>query len=529
MFLSVPRQDVIPGVDTRPSTLREWLDGLPYTEIGNTADRLLERLTDINHQILPGPQRYELMLEFNRAFTRLHEGLRHPARAQDRLPASSLQLLDALTEQLLFGYKYIINGAPGERRLWGRPRHLFGAINYAAQLTTLLLACRYQAYLPTDPTLWSEAGLLQQLAESESVPPTPDADFPFSPGQLGAASAYKLLGLLRLADPYHLPADRVWDILQYLCPRIEAVVHYRVGADHKSRPGELALCMNCDASQAVRPGHDNDSEEHSWLMLDVNPLLEDLQADLARLKAGSSPRQLGLSDHLLASDARQLLNHLLAQWQQQPPERKLPRVDSDAPVRVAVGLEAAFALHNGNRPFNPADYLAFDDEDEIDLGYPLEAGNAGPAKPPETLRCATLNRSAGGLALHLLPEGRLKLSVGQLLSIQNPSGEWLAGAVRWEINHPESGIEAGVQYIAKDAFPVAVRPLTGDVKTRFQPALGTLINHEGQRYLILIGPKGLYREQRTLEMDIDGERKQVRCLQLLEANASFERFIYEDI
>jgi len=121
----------------------------------------------------------------------------------------------------------------------------------------------------------------------------------------------------------------------------------------------------------------------------------------------------------------QLLSHLLKQYRL-PPERRLVRVDAhDEEIEVGIGLDTAFALHNGGVPFNPMDYVDLQDEDEIDIGYPLETLSACYRSKPRQIRCTCLNRSAGGMALRQPADIDPVLKVGQLVVL--PSGRGTLG------------------------------------------------------------------------------------------------------
>ena len=529
MRLSVPRQDAIPGVDTRPATLRAALDALPYADAVGATQQVLERLRDINHQILPGAHRYELMQAFAEAYARLHEGLRAGTGESGPLVEQRHRLLAEFTEQLLNGYKYIINSSQDEKQRWGKPKHLVGAINYSAHLILLLLAARYQEYLPTDERLWHEAIQIYQFAADTGYPASPAADFPFAPdGQISATGSMTLIALLRLADPYHLPPNGIWELLQYLCGHM-AEIRLRTELPEGERvAGMLPLCISCDSDRAVR--YQGEAHGEITIALDVVGLLHGIQEDIGRLDASLPPARVGFSRNLGRRDALQLLNHLLKQYRL-PPERRLVRVDAhEETVEIGIGLETAFTLHNGGVPFNPMEYIDLQDEEEIDIGYPLETLSACYRSKPKQICCNCLNRSAGGMALHQPADSEFPFKVGQLVVLPSgKNGGWLTGAVRWVVNHGDEGREAGIQYVARDAQPAAARPLTGDVGARFLPALTLGLQQGDVLYRILFATRGLFRKERLLELDENGERQQVRCIRLLESNPDFERFIYEPV
>jgi len=525
LFLTVPRQEAIPGVDTRPERLRAWVESLPYTSDRETTRRLIERLHDINHQPLPSTQRMALLEPFTRAFGRLHEALRSATAGPEHL--DRLQLLDRFTEELLIGYKYAVNDAQAEPRRWGKPRHLYQAVNLAAHLIHLLLACRYQHYLPAEATAWRELGQLFVYAESHEIPATEHPDFPFATHPLSADRALAEAAVLRLADPFRLPAGQVWDLLAYL-DRLESPLHCAPLPDGKL-PSEdhLAVCLHCEPGEFAHPP-ESGTERRLWRLIDGRELRATLEHDLQRLQAGASPERLGLSRRLHGTDAAQLLHHLSLQLRHRA-DRKLPRVVAEGELELHPGLIEAYRLHAG-RAFDPRAYADYDDSGEIDLAASFESLEPRQASAQPPCRTSLVNRSAGGVAVAVTGEDAARFPVGQLVTLPAPPHarhDWLVAVVRWHQREPGAGAEIGLQYIANDARPVAVRPLDVGQQVAFQPALESELAHGIHRYRILIAPRGLFRPKRLLELDINGERTQLHCGRLIERGHGQERFTLE--
>ncbi len=263
MHLSVPLQRAIPGVDTRPAPLRDWLTALPYVDAENTAVAVLERLRDINHQPIPAALRLELLAAFRHGYERLHDALRDHARLHDpqTLPRA-LTLLTEFTEAMSFGYKYALRDASTERQRWGKNKQLPEAVNYTLHFLALLLLCRYQAYQPVSDQHWREIGDVVRFAEAQAIENTHDADFPYSTGVLHALSGYRQLVLLRLADPYRLPSGLIWEAYAYLAGKIEQVallVHF----DGEDTTGVYALSLDSEPHQS-RPAPTSGVERNSW-------------------------------------------------------------------------------------------------------------------------------------------------------------------------------------------------------------------------------------------------------------------------
>lgn len=531
MQLNLPEQRPLPGVDTRPGPLRAWLAALPFVDTENSARAALERLRDLNHQRLSAAQRLELLAAFRHSYARLHEPLRDAARQQDPLqPSRAFTLLSDFTEAMSHGYKYALRDAVNERPRWGRAKLLAEATHYTLHFLALLLVCRYQAYQPVADHSWREIGDLVRFAETETLPTVRDDEFPYNAGELHTLSGYRQLALLRLADPYRLPAGLIWEAYGYLAGKahqIELLMHH---ADAGLPTGVYGLPLDHEPHRSL-PAPSSGIERCTWRWLDARELLRTAQLDLDRILSGTLPHKLGFSNRLAGGDALQLLGRMLGQWTHSP-QRKAPRFNSSQNVELAPGLEAAYFFLNHCNAFDPADYLPPEDEDDIDFSR-IRRGGADIQRSFRLVACPTRNRSSGGLALHLDPLHDLNLRVGQLLLLTpaetaaGPGRDWLIGVVRWLVSKNGAGSDLGIQYVARNPMPVALRTVTGPAQNAHPALKSDLPLANGQRLLTLIAPRGLFKPKAVLEMFQAGQGRQLRCTHLLESGTSFDRFSYE--
>lgn len=532
MQLNLPEQRPLPGVDTRPGPLRAWLAALPYVDTESSAQAALERLRDLNHQRLPAAQRLELLAAFSHSYARLHEPLRDAARQQDPLqPSRALGLLTEFTEAMSHGYKYALRDAVNERPRWGRARLLAETTHYTLQFLALQMVCRYQAYQPVTQHSWREIADLVRFAETESLPTVRDDEFPYSAGELHALSGYRQLALLRLADPYRLPVGLVWEAYGYLAGKahqIELLKHY---SDATLPTGVYGLPLDHEPHQSL-PAPTSGIERATWRWLDARELLRTAQLDLDRILSGILPHKLGFSNRLASGDALQLLGRMLGQWTHSP-QRKAPRFNSSQMVELAPGLDAAYYFINHCAAFDPTDYLPPEDEDDIDFSRTSRRSGNGMQRDFRLVTCRTRNRSNGGLALHLDPLHDVGLRVGQLLLLTpadvtaGPARDWLVGVVRWLVSNDGAGSDLGIQYVARNPLPVALRTFAGSAQNAHPALKSELPLADGQRLLTLIAPRGLFKPKAVLEMFQAGQSRQLRCAHLLESGSGFDRFSYE--
>lgn len=515
LHLEVPPQSNPPGVDTRPGPLADWIERLPYADTLPTAQLVLARLRDINAQKLAPRDRAVLMKAFQQAYNRLHEPLRtaHVRRETGHLESRELRLLEQLTEQMLHGYKYIVLHAQNEKSLWRRPRHLHSAVNHAMHLIVLLLASRYADYIPTEQRLWKEAAELLDYAELKQIPEEEAQGFPFTE-RLGASRAFRQLAVLRLSDPFRLPPERVWDTLAFISEHIDQVRLEPGDRPHdQTIPGCFPLCRDCEPNEKLRIMEAPDGNP-PWRQIDLENLIITAQGLLARLDAGSLPE---LPGDRTVREQKQWLSHLIGQWTSAPQRRHERRAYREI-TRIRCGLSEIWRLHNRDRPFDPAQWQPDDDW--------IETEPRPPARPPREYTCTIDNRSAGGLGLRY-PRNRVTLQVGDPVAVAVPDPErgpiWYTAIVRWVMNEGHEAA-AGLQYVAREARAVSARPVREGEENPFMPVLASQARADESKRLLL-SPRGLYGEGRSLELRWQGGTERLRCERLIEVANGVERIL----
>lgn len=520
MEFKLPNQEDMPGVDTRPGPLRDWLEALPYTEILRSAQRVVERLQDINDQQHLAPaHRMELMEAFLLAYVRLHDWLSESPQVE------AYQNLKNLTNQMAIGYKIVVRDLCGSQQRWNRPRHLLGAIEQATRFLALEMVCDFQAYRPVERHAWQEINGLLRLAGDKSGERIVQSDLGHRLAAGSTREVFIQAALLRLGDPYHLPPGSVWEAFGYLGNYAETsqLSNYAVG-EHK--PGIFVLrpdsepALVTEVTEPIAGSH--------WL--DAREAIRSMQAHVDQLLSGARPTSLGMSDKLTSGDAAQIIAKLYTQWLH-PVNRRAPRFSSAQTVHLVAGLPAVWQSLNKGRAFETGHYTAPGEEDHIDLtSVNLFQGNSF-SRRGETALATTRNRSAGGVSLNLPAREAQRLSVGQLVAINNEAGSangaqaWVIGIIRWLTIERDSSADIGVQYVGRQVNTGAVRTCEGGSR-EFQPAVQTELRHAGQVLDTLIAPRGIYRHRRMLEIRLGETTVHVRVDRLIETGATYDRFSY---
>jgi len=98
---------------------------------------------------------------------------------------------------------------------------------------------------------------------------------------------------------------------------------------------------------------------------------------------------------------------------------------------------------------------------------------------------------------------------------------------RWLVE-PETGtgFDIGLQYLARDARPVVVRPLvTADGYSDYQLALSTQQKRGDQPLRTLIAHAGVVLPGTSVTVYDQGKQYSLRCVELLESGTGFERLV----
>lgn len=520
MEFNLPNQQDIPGVDTRPGPLRDWLEGLPYTEIIRSTRRIIERLHDVNdQQRLPPAHRLELMDAFLHAYMRLHEWLSESPQIE------AYQNLKFLTRQMAVGYKIVVRDMIDAQQRWNRPKHLLTAVEQASRFLVLELVCDFQAYNPVDRHTWHEINGLLRIAGDKASERFCHTDLGHRLATGSTGDIFVQAALLRLGDPYHLPPGSVWEAFGYLGKHAGNVplTNYAIG---EPKPGIFVL--RPDSEPALVTDVTESIAGSYWL--DAREAISTMQGHVDQLLSSARPTSLGMSDKLTSSDAAQIIAKLYTQWLH-PANRRAPRFSSAQTVYLVAGLPACWQSLNQGHAFEAKSYGSVNDNNYVDVAAANLFQGHSFSRRYETVLATTRNRSAGGVSLNLPAREAARLSVGQLVAINNDDGPvhgstaWVIGIIRWLTVEGDSSADIGIQYVGRQVKTGAVRPFEGG-SGEFQPALQTELHHAGQVLETLIAPRGTYRHRRLLELRLGHESLHARIDRLIETGATYDRFSY---
>lgn len=512
--LTIPAQNSNrPGVKIKPREVGTWLENLPYLDLQRAARAASQQLRLMNRQTLVPAARLEILGHFLGTYHRLNESL--PTNPVD---ADAIQpLLKRLCQDIGFGYKIVAHELINKRSGFMEPRSLPLALLGSIYTLGLQLSYYYADYQRAPRALWSECLALYNYAwqagrESYS------ADLPGS-GKTQIDMSFHLIALLRLADPYCLPAGMIPVLRKYF----------------EAHGGLVIIESDADSMDMGVPltglEHTGEATADNPLHLKFSALMEQMEKDINHLQQHSQSQALGLPPEVPASTLLRTLLQIQDRWKNLR-SRTAERQAAHARIELVSGLDAAYCALNKGRWFNPALFLAPGHESITDPGK-QPSRDAVSHKTPDLFSCTSINRSSGGLAVSYRGTQTTHPRVGQLVALRRPgekySAGWLIAVVRWLMESgPGSGFDLGIQYLAREPRPVVICVKVSGLGGDYQPAVSAIQKRGQQRVHTLITRCGGIQigDEVTIH-DQSGGQHSARCTELLETDPGFERFIYE--
>ncbi len=514
--LTIPAQDgrKRPGVKIRPREVSEWLDNMPFLDLERTALSARRQLRLINRQTLAPAARLEILDHFLGTYHRLLESL--PANPAD---AEALQpLLKRLCQDIGFGYKIVAHELVAKRNSFRETRSLPHALLGAIYTLGIHLGYYYASYQRTPRALWRECLALYSYAwqtgrenYSSTIPGL---------GELDIQAAFSLIALLRGADPYALPAGMIPVMRKYFESHSRLVM-----IENEAAVGGQSIQLT---------GNENSAKEtaDTPLHLNLTALLEQMEKDINHLQRFKQAEGLGLPAKVPASTLLCTLQQVHDRWQHQR-TRAADRQAAHIRIELVNGLDAAYCVLNKGRWFDSALYLGPGQTNSGALGTQPGAETSS-QRTLVLFNCTSINHSSGGLAISYRGTQTPHPQVSELVALRRPEHKfrsgWIIAVGRWLMkSESDSALEMGLQYLARDPKPVAIRArdaagLGGD----YHPAVSAVQKRGEQRVYTLITQRGVIQRDAELTIyDQNGIQHKVRCTELLESAPGFERFIYE--
>jgi hypothetical protein len=520
--LAVPAPDASRAhlAEIRPKQLKLWLERLPLGNLHESAQALLLSLAALNRQPLAEDARLKLLACYRDTLHSLADTIKLQIAGMSLPLADKPRQLATLARELLVelahGYKLVLLGR-GDRMLGFRSKSDqldFIQRILSAQLRLLVLC--YESYAAIPDGLWLEMHQLYQHActlnkQNEVLPNTPLS----SVNQL-----YRLALLLATADPYRLSPGEVNKVLD-LVRAYGELAQIQSVAPPAQLDGLFLLQRDSDLAPLAMPRQSSIGDAHGSHYLNTLALARQVSHLLARLRAGETPSQLGLSAYASETAYQGLLQRLVRSWGTSP-NRIFSRQEGGLDeIELCSGIRAIHACLNAASPPEYGHELA-----ETTLGGASTGTRTAQNLPASCWK--VVNDSAGGMALQRQNSPPVQQQVGEVVALRTVSQTHThLGIVRWIRNAPAARIEMGIQMLPPNPQAVMVRNSLGKIRTP-QPAILLPANAGLKQPRQLLVPRGIYAPNMPIELGIESGQR-VMPTRIIEHSHAFDLFEFEDL
>jgi hypothetical protein len=522
--LDIPQQfpESETGADPRPAHAARWLAGLPMLEPTEYAQRLLDRLGNLNRTALTPKQRLRLLEVFNEPVTHLsaelsrrHASLGTPFCDPVRDVATKAR---ALLAEMACGYKIALMDLAWR----GGPRLDTATIADAVQnalsyLTDVLTSC-YRIYAPAPEGIWLEIHQLYLYADNLGILKQAVG------GHAGDNILHTYIHalLLGLSNPYQLPfnlAAAVHEQLRAWAP----LTALRAEPKKNSKRCQFLVPLGSDRPGYPCQGANCAPPAEPHIVLDARKLVRKLHDELQALVPEEDTEQQRPD----GARRRDLLQRLIVAWGLSP-SRRFSRALKDINAEVVVGIDAVAQSLDSRRLLQPT--IAGVDS-EIVMASELPSADqpgSAPVDAGSAVCCWLRDEGANGVGLTVLEAEALDVRVGNVVGVRLTEGgdAWIVGLVRWIRSDSAEQLQTGIQKLAPTATPVAVEPVSIENTDRRAYRFAILLPEVpalGQPRS-LFAPHGTYRPARNLFVETGDALKMVRAGRLLESGRSFDWF-----
>ncbi len=559
----------------RPRQIEEWLAGLPKGNAHDSGRKLQQVLYNQNRSALDPATRVNLMELYQdtviATVASLQQQYTTTSYPLSQRATETYELVQRLITEMANGYKVTANDLAASLGEADQRDALALAIQRSVHYLSAALLNAYEVYVACPVGVWRDLHQLYQFVEatdllalSVAVPASIDAQNT----DTTIAAAYRRILLVGACNPYGLlqaECRRLYQLIPIL--RSETVVTREL--EYADPTGRFLIGLGWDAPPVpVVKAPRRKNEEHLRLLV-VLDVVREVHSLLKNLERGSTLRAL----HTALPGAEPAHGDLLRRVGRVlggiNVRRRSNRTAKEAAVALCTGVNAIHYFASGQRRFQPPvdageptegvpaptpglalavnDDLDTAEEVYIDLADPVLAANGliqdigapeGAARPPDdqwgrgvTYRlheCLTVDESATGLRLKIYTPSDLRMRVGDPIALCYPTPDrWRAGVVRWMRSSSAESLEAGVQFLAPELVPVAVRRHV-EVDQPDAPFFQGLLlpgNAALKQPESLLVPRGTCQPSDTLVIWKSGTSDVIVPLRILDRTGSYDQLL----
>ncbi|MCK9365823.1 MAG: hypothetical protein M0P72_01555 [Metallibacterium scheffleri] len=474
------------GIPASARRMQQNIAQLPMANPAVAARELTHLLARMLTTVWPGGERLAALDGLGASVAQLSDGFeRQLANESFPLPAAKLALAEIVSgfqRALADGYVLAVYElcAPAGKVGWMRSQVIAQGLARALRHGGLSLLWHYRLYRTPPAGAWLRMHAAYAFALESGIA---DKPVTLDPAQrLSPSTIYKHALLLALSNPYRFSARELSDAYE-----ITGVFAARCRL-HAGGSGAIALDLAADTGpgylpeerRAAAPGlHDFDAE----------PARAALAADRQMQPGGIAHGTYRLHDDKTLEVSHAFLERLQSTWSGNA-ERGHARLQAGHPLEAVIGLHALHMLLAGGQQFQT--FLSGLRGAGISIGAHTQSPAwAAPADGGGVAvqRVQVLDQSLGGYRLLWHAETGMRIRVGEIVGLAPPAErgdtqDWMVGVVRW-LRIEESGqLDTGVELLARQTLPAAVR--FPDARGQLRNAVRALLLHGDDHEQLLL-------------------------------------------
>ncbi len=568
-YLQIPEQNLSTLSFCEPTArqLNAWVSNLPMANIGETARQLYHAVIEFNQLRLADASRYDLLELVRNPIHYVCNALNRRYLSQsivlDENQRKIANLSQALQTHLATGYKIIINNFLKQGS--GKAKDIVAkSIHRAMSDIGPSILRSYQLYLHTPRGVWHEVHQLYQIAVAYNLTNFRMADEQnSSDATISIQDVYARILLVGTCQPNQLHQRDLTEIYKALEVWASHVQLDEV-ADEKST---LLINPESDSSPVYR--HLMKPQQYSdYMGLNTAMLVRALHQSQVAQRPGTSHLSQQTSISVPPGMATTLVHHLVQSWGGMK-QRAFSRTPAAGIVEVAVGLiPTHFHLSGGigfyrqlyqgsasesSNPFltqaaqgrfEASDTIATRTktdiwEDSFDAGKNLiphndrmdvmEEGIDFPADAVEEhpkYEVSLINTSPRGYCLRWSGNLVANVQTGEIVTLRSEgSASWNLGVIRWMRQSTKDGAQLGIELIAPNAQPIAVRTLnkTGQHGDFMRGLLVPEIKSIGQAASLVV-PRMPFQVGNKVGVTVKGTESKYQLIKKLQGTSTFNQF-----
>lgn len=536
--LSVPAKRASGWVaETDPKYARPWLESLPLASSAEAAREIYQALYTVNRLELSGANRRELMELYESPIAVVSGALQtHLQYATQPLSPKKRQLAEFIRRlqiEMAFGYKWCLRDLAATRFQWGKDELLLRAAERALYHLREILVRSYQVYMPHPTDVWKEMHEVYRFMEARELSAKPiEVQTDTGVRALTLTDRYVQALLLGVSQPYQLPLAAC----RQLCRFLEGYgnrAELMPATDVANPVGHFLVDLSADAPPASYPREPLPAEREHLRVLNTMSLVRAAQGFIGRLKKGERVAALQLGFDSLEDAGIDLLQRMVSAWGLMP-RRRYQRMRRNSYISVCMGLTALHFFAGEQKPFSvpgndestDTDVVAAPDAGAPERAEPTDIGGGAPPPSFRMDRWHVRDASPQGMLLARYDNMGGSVRVGDLVGLhQAGSTHWTAAVVRWLKSPEGQSLEFGVETLAVDVTPVAIRSDTAGAA--YVRALLLPPSTTPRRPVTLLLPRGTYAAHQSMYLlESGGPVRLIRPIQLVERTVAYDRIAF---